>query len=171
MAARSMLLAAAGFLVMAAPAALAADLNLTAELSGASVVSATESKGSGQAVVSLADDGTVTLDAVFAGLAAEATSVELLLGKSSENGVLIGPLAFGEGKTADSVRGLTVSLTPEQEQAMRDGQTYLVVRTIDYPAGAIRGQLVPQSAVTLGAPVTPQDEDKTNNSDEPSTNR
>ena len=150
----------------------AADVMLVANLDGASVISATESKATGQAAAILSDDGSVSMDLAFAGLAADATSVEVLIGQSSENGVLIGSLNVGSGKTGDSARGLAMTLTPEQEQAMRDGMTYITVRTIDYPGGAIRGQLVPQTAVTLDRPLlTPADADKANNSTEPSTNR
>ncbi|MEO6064214.1 MAG: CHRD domain-containing protein [Lysobacterales bacterium] len=147
------------------------DLKLMAMMDGASVVSATESKASGQALAMLSEDGKVTMDIAFTGLASAATSVELLLGKATENGVAIGPLNVGEGETGASKLGLTMTLTSEQEQAMRDGMTYVLVRTIDYPGGAIRGQLVPQAPVLLGTPIVPQTDDKTNNSTEPATDR
>lgn len=149
----------------------AADLTLLAMMDGSSVVSATESKASGQARAVLDEDGRVTLDVAFAGLASEATSVELLMGKPTENGLLVGALNVGSGKTGDSKSGLTLTLTPEQEQAMRDGMTYMTVRTIDYPGGAIRGQLTPQAPALLGTPIVPEADGKTNSSDEPSTDR
>lgn len=148
-----------------------ADLTLMAMMDGGSVVSATESKAGGQARAVLDEDGRVTLDVAFAGLASEATSVELLMGKPTENGVVVGALDVGSGKTGDSRSGLTLSLTPEQEQAMRDGMTYITVRTIDYPGGAIRGQLTPQAPALLGTAIVPETDDKTNSSDEPSTDR
>ncbi len=148
-----------------------AELTLMARMDGGSVVSATESKANGQALATLDEDGKLSMDVAFAGLAADATSVELLLGKATENGVLIGPLDVGSGETGASKQGLTMSLTPEQEQAMRDGLTYVLVRTIDFPGGAIRGQLVPQAPALLGAPVVPQTDDKTNSSTEPTTDR
>lgn len=157
--------------LLAVAQAHGADVQLMAMMDGASVVSATESKASGQARAILTDDGKVTMDVAFTGLAANATSVEVLLGKASENGLMIAPLNVGSGETAASKTGLTMSLTTEQEQAMRDGMTYVVVRTIDYPAGAIRGQLIPQAPALLGAPIVPMPEAKTNNSTEPTTTR
>ncbi len=147
------------------------DLKLMAMMDGASVVSATESKASGQALAMLTEDGKVTMDIAFTGLASAAASVELLLGKATENGVAIGTLNVGEGETGASKTGLTMTLTAEQEQAMRDGLTYVLVRTIDFPGGAIRGQLMPQAPVLLGTPIVPQTDDKTNNSTEPATDR
>ncbi len=149
----------------------AMELQLMAQLDGRSVVSATESRGSGQAMAMLAEDGKLTLDIAFTGLAANATHVELLLGQASENGVLIGPLDVGEGKTGASKSGLQMTLTPEQEQAMRDGMTYVMVRTIDFPGGAIRGQLVPQAPDLLGTQIVPQTDGKSNESSEPATDR
>jgi len=151
--------------------AFAADLTLMAMMDGSSVVSATESKASGQARAVLDEDGRVTMDVAFAGLASDATSVELLMGKATENGVVVGALNVGSGNTGDSKSGLALTLSPEQEQAMRDGMTYLLVRTIDYPGGAIRGQLMPQAPALLGTPIVPETEDKTNNSSEPTTDR
>lgn len=161
----------AGMCVVFAFQTQAADLTLMAVMNGASVVSATESKASGQAMAMLTEDGKLTMDVAFAGLAADATGVELLIGKASENGIVIGPLDVGSGETGASRSGLTMTLTPEQEQAMRDGMTYVLVRTIDFPAGAIRGQLIPQAPALLGVPVVPQTDEKTNNSNEPATDR
>lgn len=149
----------------------AADLTLMAVMDGASVVSATESKASGQARAVLDENGKVTMDLAFVGLASEATSVELLMGKATENGIVVGALDVGSGKSGDSKSGLALTLTPEQEQAMRDGMTYVTVRTIDYPGGAIRGQLTPQAPTLLGTPIVPETDGKTNSSDEPSTDR
>ncbi len=149
----------------------AVDLTLLATINGTSVVSATESKASGQARAVLDDDGKVTLDVAFAGLASGATGVELLMGKPTENGIVVSSLDVGGGKTGDSKTGLALTLTPEQEQAMREGMTYVTVRTIDYPGGAIRGQLLPQAPVLLGMPIVPGTESKSNNGDEPSTDR
>ncbi len=149
----------------------AADLTLMAMMNGANVVSATESKASGQARAVVDEDGKVTLDLAFTGLASEATSVELLMGKPTENGVVIGALNAGSGQTGDSKTGLALTLTPEQEQAMRDGMTYVAVRTIDYPGGAIRGQLVPQTPALLGTTIVPDSDGKTNTSSEPKTDR
>jgi len=157
--------------LICAAQAHAADLMLMAMMDGSSVVSATDSKASGQARAMLAEDGKVTMDVAFAGLASEATSVELLMGKSTENGLIIGPINVGGGRTGDSKSGLAMTLTSEQEQAMRDGMTYVLVRTIDFPGGAIRGQLLPQAPALLGTPIVPETDDKSNNSTEPTTDR
>ncbi len=150
--------------------AAAADLELLASMNGASVISATDSKATGQARALLQDGGQVSIDLAFTGLASGATGVELLLGKATENGVAVTALNVGEGQTGATGNGLSVALTPEQERAMRDGMTYLVVRTIDYPAGAIRGQLVPQAPALLGLPIVPEDTTDSN-AKEPSTDR
>lgn len=165
---RNLLLCAA---LICAARAHAADLMLMATMDGGSVVSATESKASGQARAMLNEDGKVTMDVAFTGLASEATSVELLMGKATENGLAIGPIDVGSGKTGDSRTGLSLTLTPEQEQAMRDGMTYVLVRTIDFPGGAIRGQLLPQAPALLGTPIVPETDEKTNSSTEPTTDR
>lgn len=148
----------------------AAELELLAAMNGASVISATESKATGQARARLQDGGKVTIDLAFTGLASGASGVDLLLGKATANGIPITSLNVGEGEMGANAQGLTAALTPEQERAMRDGMTYIVVRTIDFPAGAIRGQLEPQAPALLGLPIAPTDTSDSNAA-EPTTDR
>ena len=69
-----------------ATGAHAADLRLHALLDGASVVSATDSKATGEAKAVLQDDNTLRINLVFGGLASNVTGAELHTGARSEIG-------------------------------------------------------------------------------------
>ncbi|MDB6164171.1 MAG: hypothetical protein JWL98_1603 [Xanthomonadaceae bacterium] len=136
--------------------ATAADLRLHALLDGASVVSATESKGTGEATAILTDDNKVRLNLVFGGLASGVTGAAIQLGSSSENGAVAAPLDVRKNVTSGSLLNVQLTLTPDAAASMRDGNTYLLVTTVDHPEGAIRGQLLPQPVrLRPAAPTTP----------------
>jgi hypothetical protein len=59
------------------------------------------------------------------------------------------PLDVRKNQTVGSLVDEQLDLTEEVAQRMRDGETYIVLTTVDHPAGAIRGQLLPQP-VRLG---------------------
>ena len=121
----------------------AAELRLHALLDGASVVSATDSKGTGEARAVLQDDGKLRITLMFGGLAANVTGVELHTGARSDNGPQVASIDARPG--AQGWTGNTVlTLTPDVAADVRAGDAYLLVTTTDFPAGALRGQLVPQ---------------------------
>jgi|GEM_PF-885615 len=127
----------------------ATELRLHAVLNGASVVSATDSKATGEATAVLRDDGKVRINLVFAGLASDVTTAALHTGTSAENGPAVMPLDVGKNQTVGSLVNSELTLSDEVAASMRAGETYIVITTIDHPAGVIRGQLMPQP-VRLG---------------------
>lgn len=125
---------------------------LRGSLSGASVVSATESPATGEVAAVLEDDNDLRIDLVYAGLATNATGAHLYVGKANENGTRVAPLAIAAGTTEGRLRGAVVRLTPEVAARVRAGQGYVQVVSLEQPGGVIRAQLAPQGA-TLSAPV------------------
>lgn len=122
----------------------AAELRLHALLDGASVVSATDSKATGEAKAVLRDDNKLRINLVFGGLASNVTGAELHTGAPSENGPVVSPLDVRENQTVGSLVNTELTLTDDVAASMRAGDAYIVVMTVDHPSGAIRGQLVPQ---------------------------
>lgn len=135
---------ATALLLLAALPAQAQSTRLQANLNGSSVVSATDSKATGEARAMLEDDGDVAIDLAFGGLASNATGAALHAGAAGENGPLLADLDVDTDQPQGALVDARVRLTPENAQRMRDGETYIVVTTIEFPAGAIRGQLLPQ---------------------------
>ena len=131
-------------LLMITGAASAAELRLHAVLDGASVISATDSRGTGEASAVLSDDNKLRINLVFGGLASNVTGAELHLGNRSENGVAIAPLDVRTNQRGGSLVNADVTLTPDAAASVRDGNSYVLVTTNDRPAGEIRGQLLPQ---------------------------
>ena len=131
-------------MITLAGGASAAELRLHAVLDGASVISATDSKGTGEATASLTDDNKLRINLVFGGLASSVTGAELHLGNRSENGAVVAPLDVRTNQRGGSLVNADVTLTPDAAASVRDGNSYLLVTTNDRPAGEIRGQLVPQ---------------------------
>lgn len=162
---RTLLLLAA--IAVAAGQAHAQDLELRGTLAGGNVVSATESTATGEVAAALADDGTLQLDLVFADLEIEATGAALHTGKFNENGPLVTRLDVAAGvgatpaaaATAGRIAGAEVSLTPAQAAAVRAGESYVVIATVENPDGAIRAQLLPQpvrlDSPSLAVPAPP----------------
>ena len=122
----------------------AAELRLHALLDGASVVSATDSKATGEARAILQDDNKLRINLVFGGLASNVTGAELHTGARSENGPTVAPLDVRENQTVGSLVDTELILTDDVAASMRAGNAYILVTTVDHPSGAIRGQLVPQ---------------------------
>jgi hypothetical protein len=131
-------------MITLAGAASAAELRLHAVLDGASVISATDSKGTGEATASLTDDNKLRINLVFGGLTSSVTGAELHLGNRSENGAAVAPLDVRTNQRGGSLVNADVTLTPDAAASVRDGDSYLLVTTNDRPAGEIRGQLLPQ---------------------------
>lgn len=135
----------------------AAELRLHAVLNGASVVSATDSKATGEATAVLQDNGKVRINLVFGGLASDVTGVELHTGTTAENGPTAMPLDVAKNQTVGSLVDQPLQLTEEVAQRMRAGEAYIVVNTIDHPAGSIRGQLMPQPVRLGDQPKEPEE--------------
>lgn len=136
-------LVAAALALVASPAS-AQEVVLRGVLDGGNVISATESSASGEVVAVLDDDGTLQLDLVFAGLEIGATGAALHTGRYNENGPMVAPLDVDSGATAGRIAGQQIALTPLTAAAVRAGDSYVVIRTIQYPDGAVRAQLMPQ---------------------------
>jgi hypothetical protein len=135
-----------------ATSADAAELRLRALLDGASVVSATDSKATGEAKAVLQDDNTLRINLVFGGLASNVTGAALHTGASSENGPAAAPLDVRRNQTVGSLVDTELTLTDDVAASVRAGNAYIVVATVDHPSGAIRGQLIPQP---VRLPATP----------------
>ena len=136
----------------------AADLRLHAVLDGGTVISATDSKATGEATAILHDDGKVRINLVFGGLASNVTGAALHTGTKAENGPAVMPLDVRKDQTVGSLVNSEVTLGADAAASMRAGDTYIVITTIDYPAGAIRGQLIPQP-VRLQTPAQTEPEE------------
>lgn len=136
----------------------AADLELRATLNGSNVVSATESPATGEARAVLGDDNRVRIQLAYGGLLTSATGAALYLGRATENGAQVAELAIDTDLTGERLDDVQISLTDEAAERMRAGESYLQVDTAEYPAGAIRGQLLPQP-VRLEGIVEPEAEE------------
>jgi len=121
----------------------AAELRLHALLDGASVISATDSKGTGEARAVLQDDGKLRITLMFGGLTANVTGVELHTGTRSDNGPQVASIDASPGAQG-WMANTVLTLTPDVAADVRAGNAYLLVTTTDFPTGALRGQLLPQ---------------------------
>jgi len=122
----------------------AADLRLHALLDGASVVSSTDSPGTGEARAALQDDGKLRITLMFGGLPANVTGVELHTGSGNDNGPKVASMDASPDAQAGWRVNTVLTLTPDVAASVRAGNAYLLVTTTDFPAGALRGQLLPQ---------------------------
>jgi len=136
--------AAALALTATANPVIAQEVVLRGTLGGGNVISATESTASGEVAAVLDDDDTLQLDLVFAGLELGATGAALHTGKYNENGPMVASLEVDSGATAGRIMDQQIALTSLTAAAVRAGDSYVVISTIQYPNGAIRAQLMPQ---------------------------
>jgi hypothetical protein len=131
---------AAVFLLALSVPCLADTVKFHAALSPASEVPPTKSTGSGTADATL-DTAThqLTYDVTFQGFSSAVTMAHFHgpadVGK---NAPVVIPLGV---KPTSPIHG-TVTLTPEQQQQLISGQWYTNVHTTNFPAGAIRGQMM-----------------------------
>jgi hypothetical protein len=139
----------------AAPAIAERELNnqFTAELSGANEVPSVESEGEGVAIVNLSREGIRYKLAVEN--IDEVTQAHIHIGAPGENGPVVaflfgfvdggvtidGVLARGTITEADLVGPLAGQPLSALVEAIRSGNAYVNVHTVDHPAGEIRGQL------------------------------
>lgn len=136
------------------PELRAAEERLHAVLDGARVVSATDSKATGEATAVLRDDGKVRINLVFGGLASDVTGAALHTGTSAENGPAVIPLDVRKNQTAGSLVNEQLTLSEDVATSMRAGETYILINTVDHPLGAIRGQLIAQPVRLRDLPET-----------------
>ncbi|MFL6592979.1 MAG: CHRD domain-containing protein [Luteimonas sp.] len=121
------------------------DLHLHAVLDSTPLVPAPDSTASGEARAILHDDGSLQVNAVFAGLASDVTEVSLHSGPGNATGPAI--TALNARRTAAGiVVNQRVDLQASAVADVRAGNSYLLVTTTDRPFGALRGQLMPQPA-------------------------
>jgi hypothetical protein len=139
----------------AAPAIAERELSnqFTAELSGANEVPSVESEGEGMAIVNLSREGIRYKLAVEN--IDEVTQAHIHIGAPGENGPVVaflfgfvdggvtidGVLARGTITEADLVGPLAGQPLSALVEAIRSGNAYVNVHTVDHPAGEIRGQL------------------------------
>ena len=142
----------AAALALAASPAIAQEVVLRGVLGGGNVISATESAASGE-VAAVLDDDTLQLDMVFADLELGATGATLHMGKYNENGPMVAQLDVDSGATAGRIVGQQIALTPLTAAAVRAGESYVVISTIEYPDGAVRAQLMPQPVRLDSMPI------------------
>jgi len=132
----------AGCAVVFAGAASAATVKFHGALTAGSEVPPSQSTGSGEAQASL-DTATheLTYDVTFSGFASQATAAHIHgPAEAGKNAGVLVPL--GNNPTSP-IHG-TAKLTAEQEQQLTSGMAYVNVHTKNHPAGAIRGQLLPE---------------------------
>ena len=146
----------AATLALAASPAIAQEVMLRGTLDGGNVISATESPASGEVAAVLDEDGTLQIDLVFADLELGTTGARLHIGKYNENGPVVAELNVDDGATAGRIVGQQIALTPLTAAAVRAGDSYVVITTIQYPDGAIRAQLMPQPVRLDSLPATGQ---------------
>jgi hypothetical protein len=130
-------LACAALLAAAVPA-MAATVNLKADLKSTNEVPPTDSKGNGSVTATfdtaskqLAWKGTVS------GLTGPATAAHFHAGESGKNGAVVVPIA---GADKGSFEG-SATLTDAQAADLMDGKWYVNVHTAANKGGEIRGQV------------------------------
>ena len=130
-------LACSAVLALATPA-MAANVNLKADLKGASEVPPVDSKGSGSVTATydtaskkLSWKGTVT------GLSGPATAAHFHAGEPGKNGGVAVPIA---GADKGSFEG-SATLTDEQATELMAGKWYVNVHTAANKGGEVRGQV------------------------------
>jgi hypothetical protein len=142
--------------------ALAAQVNLSAMLSGAEEVPANDSPGTGMLEATYDSESNVlNFTVTYSGLTGDATAAHFH-----------GPAAPGEnapptlpieGSLASPIAG-TATLTDAQEAELLGGQWYFNVHTAQYPDGELRGQVL-QSAASGEVSTLPIDESSSSSMD------
>lgn len=122
-------------LTLSGALALAADAKLT----GASEVPPVNTSATGESVIAVAADGSVTGSVKTTAI--EGTMAHIHLGAAGKNGGVIVPLAKG----ADGMWMVPpgAKLTAEQLTSYKAGELYVNVHSDAHKGGEIRGQLMP----------------------------
>jgi hypothetical protein len=130
-------LACAAVLAAASPA-MAATVNLKADLKATNEVPPTDSKGSGS-VTATFDTASKQLSwkGTVSGLTGPATAAHFHAGEAGKNGGVVVPIA---GADKGSFEG-SASLTDAQAAELMDGKWYVNVHTAANKGGEVRGQV------------------------------
>ena len=135
----TILLACVAALVLAiASPSFAANVNLKADLKGASEVPPTDSKGSG-AVTATFDTASKKLSwkGTVSGLSGPATAAHFHAGEAGKNGGVAVPIT---GADKGSFEG-SATLTDAQAEELMAGKWYVNVHTAANKGGEVRGQV------------------------------
>jgi CHRD domain len=140
----------AGLLTLTlAPSVMAAE-TFTTELSGENSVPPLDVEGTGEATVTISDDGqTVSWDVTYSGLTGAPGAGHIHVGAAGANGPVMIPFAevtetgtSGEFAAADYETGDGLPADWDGVlAAIRDGNAYVNIHTEANPGGEIRGQL------------------------------
>jgi len=130
-------LACTAVIALAIPA-MAANVNLKADLKGSNEVPPTDSKGSGS-VTATYDTASKKLSwkGTVSGLSGPATAAHFHAGEAGKNGGVVVPIA---GADKGSFEG-SATLTDEQAADLMAGKWYVNVHTAANKAGELRGQV------------------------------
>lgn len=137
--ARTALAAGVAFAMLASTPAFAEIVNLHANLTGASEVPPTPSKGIGTVDANLDTNArTLTWEVTYSGLSGKATAAHFH--GPAAKGKNAPPVLPIKGALASPIRG-KAKLTAKQMKNLQNGLWYFNIHTAKYPKGEIRGQL------------------------------
>jgi len=133
----TILLACVAALAIASPA-LAANVNMKADLKGASEVPPIDSKGTGS-VTATFDTASKKLSwkGTVSGLSGPATAAHFHSGEVGKNGGVVVPIAGADKGTFEG----SATLTDAQAEELMSGKWYVNVHTAANKGGEVRGQV------------------------------
>jgi len=133
----TILLACVAALAIAGPA-LAANVNMKADLKGASEVPPIDSKGTGS-VTATFDTASKKLSwkGTVSGLSGPATAAHFHSGEVGKNGGVVVPIAGADKGTFEG----SATLTDAQAEELMSGKWYVNVHTAANKGGEVRGQV------------------------------
>jgi hypothetical protein len=127
-------------LSLAVPA-IAATVNLKADLSGASEVPANDSAGKGAVTATYdTDSKTLTWKGTYSGLTGPAVAAHFHSGDPGKNGGVAVPIFTSADKAGSPFEG-KATLTDAQAADLMAGKLYVNIHTAAHKAGEIRGQV------------------------------
>jgi CHRD domain len=123
----------------------------TTTLSGAQQVPSNGSAGTGTAAVILSPNETsMAVSLTFSGLGSSSTSAHIHgPAAPGTSAAILFTLNPGLGSNGGTVINSSFALTPAQAAQLKAGQLYVDVHSSSFPAGELRGQLVPPSTSSL----------------------
>jgi len=130
------MLAAAIFAIGVFGSGIAFGVEVRVTLSGANEVPPVMTSASGEGMIAIADDGTVSGSVTTKGV--EGTMAHIHMGAAGKNGPVIVPFTK-DGDTYRAPAG--AKLTAEQMTAFKAGELYFNVHSAANKGGEVRGQL------------------------------